>query len=125
RRMYRLMTRTLPELVVEADVASRHRRPKGRARCTDAGDRALQLVVDGGHRWVAEVEVVRDAERSSPHAGDVPRGFGNSVRCAEERVEVHVARVAVDGRSYAEGRALHAQHGRVGLTGQDDAVGHH
>src|SRR5690606_13742920 len=111
-------------LVVEAHVPAGDGRTQREAGLFDAVDGLGQLVVHARVGGVAEVEVVRDAQRFGPNATEVAGRLRDRVGGAQTGAQVNVARVAVDGGGDAAARALDAQHGGIGAARQYHGVRH-
>ena len=84
-------------LVVEADVAAGHGSVEGHAAFLQALHAGLELPEDLRLRGIAEIQAVRQSQRASAGADDVPRAFRHGDPGTHDGVEVAVAAVAVRG----------------------------
>ena len=101
--------------VVEAHVAAGHRRAQRLARIAHAADRLGELPHHLGAFGVAEVQAVRDRERSGPRDRHVARGLRHRVHRAEVGIQAAVAALAVARDDDGLQRARHADHRAVGI----------
>ena len=100
-------------LIVEGDIAARHRGGERAAGIGDAATGFAELIEDGGALRAPEVEAVGNAEGARAGAGDVPSRFRDRGLATFIRVERHVARIAVGRHRNPEVRVADTDHRRV------------
>ena len=78
-----------------------------------------------GFFGIAEIQAIRGGAGARAHCGDVARGFGDGMHCADARIERAPAAVAVGGKREGAMRAFEAHDGGIGRAGQDERIGAH
>jgi hypothetical protein len=86
-------------LIVQADVPAGHRGIESAASLGEPANGFAQLPENFRVKWVAEIEIVSRAKRSSACAGEVSGGLRHSDFAAFVRIEVDVSGVAIDTES--------------------------
>src|SRR5882757_9528636 len=95
-------------LVIEADIAPRHRRIELQTGCSHSLDGVHKLVVYFRFIRVAKIQTVGDAQRLSPAAYDVTGRFGHGDHRTLIRVGENIAAIAIrcDGKRLTGTSAL-------------------
>src|SRR5882762_10159441 len=111
-------------LIVEGDVAARHRCAEHAAGISDAAARFAELIENRGALRVTKVQTVGDTERPGTGAGHVARRLRDGRLAALVRIEPHVAAVAVGLYRNPEVLVAHPDDAGV-AAGRDDCPGLH
>ena len=111
-------------LIVEGDIAARHRGGERAAGIGDAATRFAELIENRGTLGAAEVQTIGNAERPGTGAGDVARRLRDGRLAALVWIEPHVAAVAVG--LYRDPKVLVPHAHDAGVTaGRNDCPGLH